>query len=364
MTGTIDGTGLPAAGGAAAPVGAGRGDLPAALLTLSPVHLADALFGPAQRERLDSLVRLGSPRVVTDFAQVDGRTLAATRILLTGWSPPRIDEEVLGAMPSLELVAHMGGGHPDGALLERHGVRVVGQHQRNAVPTAEYAAAMILLANKQAFRAARAYRREQRFLDREVHFLDSGNHESRVGIVGAGAVGRHVIGLLSRHDLEILVHDPALGAGEAAALGVRRADLAEIFASCRVVSLHAAVTAQTRRMIGAELLRAMREGATLVNTARGQLVDQEALVAELRTGRIDAVLDVTDPDVLPAGHPLYSLANVHLTPHIAGSMGRELHRLADAALDTVAEHLAAPTPPAASAASAPGPHHLAGAGPA
>jgi phosphoglycerate dehydrogenase-like enzyme len=97
-------------------------------------------------------------------------------------------------------------------------------------------------------------------------------------------------------------------------------------------------------MIGAAQLAAMKDGATLINTARGDLVDHTALIRELFTGRLNAYLDVTTPEPLPAGHPLFTLPNVLLTPHIAGSMGTELHRLAAYALDEV-ERYAAGAPP-------------------
>ena len=86
-------------------------------------------------------------------------------------------------------------------------------------------------------------------------------------------------------------------------------------------------------MIDARLLALMPDGATLINTSRGSLIDEDALLPELVSGRLHAVLDVTDPEVPPADSPLYTLPNVLLTPHIAGSLGNELHRMTDRALD-------------------------------
>jgi phosphoglycerate dehydrogenase-like enzyme len=86
-------------------------------------------------------------------------------------------------------------------------------------------------------------------------------------------------------------------------------------------------------MLDARRLALLRDGATLINTARGALIDQDALVAELVRGRIDAVIDVTEPEVLPPDSPLYDLPNVVLTPHIAGALGVEVRRLGDSALD-------------------------------
>ena len=97
-------------------------------------------------------------------------------------------------------------------------------------------------------------------------------------------------------------------------------------------------------MIGSTQLAAMRTGATLINTARGRLVDHEALLAEVSSGRLSAMLDVTDPEPLQADHPLRSLPNVYLTPHLAGSEGSELARLTDWAIDEI-ERFANGQPP-------------------
>ena len=107
-----------------------------------------------------------------------------------------------------------------------------------------------------------------------------------------------------------------------------------------MLSLHAPAMPQTDGMISRAVLAAMPDGATLVNTARGSLVDQDALVEELAEGRLGAILDVTEPEVLPEGHPLYTLANVFLTPHLAGSTGTELRRLGRAALAEVERFVA------------------------
>jgi phosphoglycerate dehydrogenase-like enzyme len=87
------------------------------------------------------------------------------------------------------------------------------------------------------------------------------------------------------------------------------------------------------RLLDARRLALLRDGAVLVNTARGVLVDGDALVAELASGRIDAVIDTTEPEILPADSPLYELPNVFLTPHVAGAMGAETQRMATLALD-------------------------------
>lgn len=104
--------------------------------------------------------------------------------------------------------------------------------------------------------------------------------------------------------------------------------------------MHAPQLPETHHLIGAAQLSAMATGTTLINTARGSLIDEGALLPELTSGRLHAVLDVTEPELPPAHSPLYELPNVLLTPHVAGSLGNELHRMADEALDELERYAA------------------------
>ncbi|XAS70157.1 hydroxyacid dehydrogenase [Micrococcaceae bacterium Sec5.1] len=188
---------------------------------------------------------------------------------------------------------------------------------------------MILLANKQAFESARMYAERRSPIDREQEFPRAGNYQKTVGLVGASRIGRQVAKLLWPFDLDVVIHDPYLDEAEAAALGVTLLPLQELMTRSDIVSLHVPVTSETTAMIGASELASMKDGATLINTARGEVLDQAALEKELASGRINAILDVAVPDVLPPDHPFYELPNVMLTPHIAGSMGTELLRMGD-----------------------------------
>lgn len=165
-------------------------------------------------------------------------------------------------------------------------------------------------------------------------FPDVGYYGSRIGIIGLSQISRRVIERLRHDPVEIVVFSRHLDAAAAADLGVSTGSLDDAM-QCDVVSLHSADTPANHHMIGAHQLRLLRPGSTFINTARGALVDQTALIAELRDGRFDAILDVADPDVTVPDSPLWDLPNVLLTPHFAGSVGRELHRLTDAALDDV-----------------------------
>lgn len=302
---------------------------PKALLAMSPAGLADRVFG-AGWPGLHDRVELLSHSVVSDWHLVDPAVLAQTEVIVTGWGCPAITAEVLELAPGLKAVVHQGGvASTQLPPAARTRIRFSNAGDANATPVAEYTLAMILLANKDAFRATRLYFEEQTAIDREERFPLSGNFGRTVGIVGASRIGRKVITLLRPFDLRILVSDPTLDPQEAELLGVELVDLDHLMASSSVVSIHAPALPSTFEMIGASQLGLLETGATLINTSRGELVDQDSLLAELRAGRINAVLDVTTPDVLPPGHELYSMPNVVLTPHIAGSMGNELARLGE-----------------------------------
>ncbi|NSY70508.1 hydroxyacid dehydrogenase [Agrobacterium tumefaciens] len=291
---------------------------------------------PQALEKLSQSVDILDTRPVCDFHDpAVTAQLERTDILLTGWGCPEIDMRELAMMPNLRLISHAAGTVKyflSQAVFERN-VTVCSAAEANAQPVAEFTLAMILLSGKRTFGFRRIYREDR--ARRNVDRLQSqviGNLGLTVGIVGASRIGRRVINLLQPFDLDLILFDPFLGAVEAQKLGVRLVSLRELMAVSDVISLHAPSLPQTRHMIGADALALMKDGATLINTARGALVDEDALLAELKTGRIEAVIDVTDPEVPSPDSPFYSLPNVFLTPHIAGAVGLERARLGDMAI--------------------------------
>ncbi|UPG74036.1 hydroxyacid dehydrogenase [Roseomonas gilardii subsp. gilardii] len=315
---------------------------PAALLAYDPGRNPETV-SMAQHAALREMLDVLRPDPLQGF---DDPALAPllprVEVLVTGWGAPRLDRAALEAMPRLRLVAHLAGtvkGHLAPEVWER-GIRVVNAADANALPVAEYTLAAILFANKQVFRLNRLYR-ERRDAPKPWSNLAPGlgNYGRSVGIVGASRIGRRVIELLRPFDLQVLLHDPFVSGEEAARLGVTLLPLEELLSRADLVSLHAPLLPATRGMIGRRQLALMRDGAALVNTARGGLVDQDALVEELRSGRISAVIDVTEPDLLPPEHPLYDLPNVFLTPHIAGAEGPETQRMTALVIEEIRRFL-------------------------
>ena len=163
-----------------------------------------------------------------------------------------------------------------------------------------------------------------------------GNYDRTIGIVGASLIGRRVIQLLDAFPhLDVALYDPFVSSDEADELGVTKLELTELCAASDILSIHAPALATTHHMIGAEQLAALRDGATVINTARGWLLDHDALITHLTSGRLRAVLDVTDPEPLPDDSVLRTLPNVYLTPHLAGTQGSELGRMAEYAAEEV-----------------------------
>lgn len=283
------------------------------------------------RDRLDRLRSLTASAPLP----IDEGDLADTEILLTSWGAPRLDAALLDRMPRLRAVVHAAGsvqGLVSDELWER-GITVTSAADANAVPVAEYTFASIILAFKRAFVHVRTPAEVLGWGDL-VGSPKYGSVGRTVGIVGFSRIGRRVVRMLRQlDDVHILVADPFVAPETVAEGGAELVPLEAMLRRVDVLSLHAPALPETHHMIGRAELAALRDGATVINTARGWILDHDALFDECAAGRLDAVLDVTEPDPLPADSPLRALANVALTPHIAGSMGTEARRLADSALD-------------------------------
>jgi phosphoglycerate dehydrogenase-like enzyme len=308
---------------------------PAVVLAMR-ADLTPDLLGEEQWRHLDRVARLVDRSPLASFTgPAADAALGLADVLLTGWGCPRIDADVLARAPRLRFVAHTGSSIKplvSDALWER-GIMVSSAAAANAIPVAEFALAAILLANKSAFATREDYRARRAPLRHPWTAPgETGNFGAIVGIVGASRTGRHLLRLLLPFSIQALVYDPIARAEEIESLGARLVSLDELASSADILSIHAPSLPQTRHLIDRRILARLRNGATIVNTARGDVVDQAALEDELASGRLSAVLDVTDPEPAPSHSRLFDLPNVFLTPHIAGAAGHETRRLADLAI--------------------------------
>lgn len=291
------------------------------------------IFDQDATARLAGIADVDTDLVVEDFADpAHAVTLAEAEVLLTGWGCPPLTADVLDRMPRLRAVVHTAGtvkAHVTEACWER-GIEVTSAASANALPVAEYTLAAILFAGKRVREIADVYRRDRTRRHWPGMFPHWGNYRLTVGVVGASRIGRRLIELLRPFDMQVLLADPYVSAPPP---GVRLVDLDTLVRESDVVSVNAPELPETWHLFDRRRLALLRDGATLINTARGSLVDTDALLAELVTGRIHAVIDVTDPDVLPPSSPLFDAPNLLLTPHIAGSFGNEMRRMVEFALD-------------------------------
>lgn len=259
--------------------------------------------------------------------------IAAADMLITGWGSPRLTGELLDSAPRLQAVIHAAGSVKrllTAAVWER-GIVVSSAADANAGPVADYTCALIVLAAKKALTTAAAYA--------DSHwpaFRDRAGADARtVGVVGASRIGRLVMARLRAADAgyRILLYDPYVSGADARRLGAEAVDLDTLCADSSIITLHAPELPETRQLLDAARLALIPDGGTVINTARGALVDTGALVRECASGRLDAFLDVTDPEPLQSGHPLFALPNVLVTPHIAGAQGSETRRLGEYAVE-------------------------------
>ena len=304
----------------------------------------DRVLVPPVRERLEAIAKvlpagpgtsfLADPAVRAALPEVD--------VLLTGWGCPRIGPEVLDEATRLRAILHAAGSVKaivDPVAFDR-GIQVSSAATANAQPVAEFTVAAIVLAGKRAFRLAAQYRIERRKADPHVM---PGSYSTTIGLLGASRIGKMVAERLGGYDLQVLISDPYLTAAEAAALGAELVDNDTLFRRSDILSVHAPLIPETVGLVDARLLGLLRDGSVLLNTSRGKIIDADALLQECASGRIDAVLDVTDPEPLPPDSPLLDLPNVFITPHVAGAVGNEIARLGEMAVGEL-ERLAAGRP--------------------
>ncbi|MEV0385547.1 hydroxyacid dehydrogenase [Nonomuraea sp. NPDC050643] len=298
----------------------------------------DDVYGPQARAAIERHLAITSPPLTA--GRLTPEVLAGLDVLVTGWGAPRLDAELLAAAPKLSLVLYGAGSIRPLVTPEMwaRGVRVTSAATVNATPVAEFALSQILYALKHGWRYVLAARAAA---GPAVRGSELGAYGGVVGLVSLGATGLATARLLAHHDLVVQAYDPYADPAQAERHGVRLVELEELFATSDVVSLHAPLTPETGGLVGARLLESMKPDATLINTARGALVDEAALVDVLsRRTDLFAVLDVTDPEPAVAGSPLFTMHNIVVTPHVAGSLGHERRRHGQAMAEELARYVA------------------------
>ncbi|NOU66611.1 hydroxyacid dehydrogenase [Paenibacillus sp. LMG 31461] len=298
------------------------------IVMLQGKNYTDQFFKPEHLEQIRQLGTLhinpnpGGPTQEEVAELIEGADIA-----ITCWGCPSLDATILDRCPDLKLIAHAGGTvkpimSPD--IIAR-GIQVSNANDALAVGVAETALGLTIVSLKHIWQLARNTRAgewdKQREYVRELY-------EVTIGIIGAGLSGRHFIRLLKQFEVNVLVYDPFLTESQISELGAVKVELDDLLQISDVVSIHAPSIPETNNLINERTLRLMKDDAILINTSRGSLIDEDALVAELRKGRLWACIDVTQPEPPALDHPFRSLPNVTLIPHIAGASNNGLHRVA------------------------------------
>ncbi len=297
------------------------------------------VYNETARARLEQL-GASFAEVPRERAVTEGDVVELVRdadVVVGTWGMLPFTRRVLDACPSVGLVVYAAGsvkGFVTEELRDR-GVTVLSAAHINGRPVAEFVLGIMITELKGVFRANARIHDAGRLAWRRSEIESPGLYGSTVGLIGLGKITRYLIGLLRPFDVRIMVEDPYLEESQAKELGVEKASIEQIMQEADVVSLHHANIPQNWGMITRERLALMKPGSAFVNTSRGRLVDEAALVDALRTQDLVAYLDVTYPEPPEDGHPFYSLPNCILTPNVAGSYAREVERMGEWAVDQV-----------------------------
>ncbi|MEO6052378.1 MAG: hydroxyacid dehydrogenase [Chthoniobacterales bacterium] len=307
---------------------------------MKAVYLSDhpgeleKVWGPLQQKRLRALVEISDLVIGRSEMDKHAALLSEVEVVFSTWGMPPLTEAQLDFMPKLRAVFYAAGTTKYFATpFLKRGILIVSAAAANAVPVAEFALSQIIFALKLGWTHVRniQYAADPKSWQR----LDMpGVYESTVGIISLGMIGQKVCEFLNPFSVQKIAFDPIAPKELFQKLDAESVSLEELFRQSDVVTLHAPSLRQTEGLITGSLLSSMKPNATFINTARGSIVQETEMVEVLkRRPDLTAVLDVTNPEPPPVDSPLYSLPNVILTPHIAGSMGKEVRRMSDMMID-------------------------------
>jgi phosphoglycerate dehydrogenase-like enzyme len=297
------------------------------------------IYGPDEQRDIAQSVDIPAQPYTAHFIQENPSMLADVDFIFSGWGGPRLDEPFLTAAPNLRVLFY-GAGSLAGVLTDaawRRGILLTTAAAANAIPVAEYSLAAILFSLKLGWRFARSTRENRNFsMPRHV----PGSYHSTVGLVSLGLIAQKLRDLLRPFDLRVLAFDPFTTRQQADQLNVELVSLDDLFSRSDVVSIHTPWLPETEGLIRASHIARMKPDATLINTARGAVINEPEMIEVLsRRPDLQAVLDVTFPEPPAADSPLYTLSNVTLTPHIAGALAAECRRMGRGMVDELRRHL-------------------------
>jgi phosphoglycerate dehydrogenase-like enzyme len=298
------------------------------------------IYGPQERRDISRYVDFAAEPQTRESIAENPQLLHDVDVIFSGWGAPTIDDAFLDAAPKLKVIFYGAGaiGYCVTESVWKRGILITSAYEANAVPVAEYTLAVILFSLKHGWSLARRTRQTRTFPDRNGA---PGCYGSTVGILSLGVTGRALLKLLRPFELTVCVTDPYIAKAEADALGVELVSLDELFRRCDVVSVHTPLLDETANMITGAHLGSMKRGGIFINTARGEIVREEEMIRVLcQRPDLQAIIDVACKEPPDEESLLYTLPNVMLTPHIAGSVGDECRRMGRYMVDELKRYVA------------------------
>lgn len=309
-----------------------------ALFILGP-KAYELIYGEEHHKNLSQLVDLNPEPQTSQSVRQNPACLEQAEIIFSGWGGPVMDQEFLDLAPRLKMVLYGAGSirRCTGDSFWNRGIRITSAYAANAVPVSEYTLASILFSLKRGWYFAREIKANHAYPPKQD---PPGAYNSTVGLLSLGMVGKLVRERLRPFDLNVLACDPFIDEETADWMDLEPVDMKALFERSDVVSVHTPLLNETRNMIRGEHFASMKHNATFINTSRGAVVQQDEMIEVLRQRPdLQAVLDVTYPEPPAPGSPLFTLPNVTLTPHIAGSAGPECRRMGRYMVDELKRYL-------------------------
>lgn len=309
---------------------------PRGLFIVEP-HIFELVFDPQDRARLHDFVDFPDRSYTPAELLADPSPLKNVEFLFSSWCPLKLDAKFLDTVPNLRAFFFAAGTLKYLVTDEfwARNIPIISVAAANAIPVAEFTFAQIILSLKRFWWFSSQTRLNKTYPDRySQEVAAAGCYTSTVGLVSLGLIGRLVLEKLRTLESKVIVYDPYITSAQATELGIELVSLPELFRRSDVVSLHTPWLKETEGLITRELILSMKPNTALINTSRGMVVDEEGMIQALRK-RPDlyALLDVVRQEPPPADSPLYTLPNVLLTPHIAGSVNTECWRMGKMAID-------------------------------
>lgn len=293
------------------------------------------------RKEIESLADIHEPQLTAEEVVNNPSVLEDVEVIFTGWGGPRLDKDFLMAAPKLKAIFYAAGS-VKGMVTEelwRKNIIVTSAVEANAIPVAEYTLSQILFSLKDGWQFVRNIRKNKGFPAKPFKHIPGG-FGSTIGLISLSSIGRLVNDYLRNFDVNVIAYDPFVSEKEAANLNVKLCSLEEIFQKADIVSLHTPLLDETIGMITGKHIEMMKPHSTFINTARGAIVKENELIEVLQKRTdITAILDVTDPEPPLPSSPLYTMSNIVLTPHLAGSEGKECGRMGKYMLEEFKRYL-------------------------